>query len=726
MNDFNFQSTIKDTQNYLISQSIRDSSNSQLLKSEDAFKNIIKSYSEKFKSSGGMLLDASKYVVESKTIINKSLFNDLFETIYIDLFSLYNDLSAVDSILTLNLERNKSYVLTIKKRIKDLWNKLDQSRISVFDLSPSDEIYYESFHTLVNSSKLSNLSIDKKMGYIHLEPTSVRTFNNSHQIKNVSSKTYPVEAENGGVKNTTNSLNTLADNYTYGSKDLLSNGLWKEQLICSYLPNIFLNIAGPIQTIYKAYNGIVSIVDIEFTTPIQINRLNIDLFGDFPTLVDTIFYKLLPDDEWSLLNLYNSEEITDSCSLNAVDVISFNNIILTKVKYLRLVFNQQHYTFINSKSDSQSSINDKINNDLTERRYDLVKFGSSINEFLSKPVNDDNISLYNKIIELVESISNVDVLLSKIQDTLTPTLELNNYDFKSSLKFEIGAWSIEPKIEKYTGNTGVYDSNPYFIKDKSLLSVSLKTKQNTPMSSTVNWYIDIGKSYPILTEDQTFCKEPANFISLSNYNNFKDFKNGSFILLNFPINTNNIKFELFNGNSDPIVTETEVIWFNSRLLYLHDILDPYRFKYYVKYIPAKYNSVNLYILNPKSSNTDNIGLSIVSSNKILLEYFIKKVSYSGVLLSDLYHIAPTIATLDECEQWFGSEFSSPIFISNDVYANLDGVDNLYYIINHSYCKSSSVYQNILDSISGIDNEYSDFSIIGSIPNVAPLTMDRSI
>ena len=107
---FSFKSSIKTIQNNLISQNIRDVSNSDILRSEEAITTVIASYIDRFKTLGGLLFDAGNYLAQSKAIIKVNDFNDIFQSVYIDLASLYGDLDAVDNVLSLNLQRNKKLV----------------------------------------------------------------------------------------------------------------------------------------------------------------------------------------------------------------------------------------------------------------------------------------------------------------------------------------------------------------------------------------------------------------------------------------------------------------------------------------------------------------------------------------------------------------------------------------------------------------------------------------
>jgi hypothetical protein len=179
-----------------------------------------------------MLTDITKYVATSKTVINVKEFNNLFESLFIDLTSLYNELDNVENVLNLNLSRNKNYFMIVKKRVRELWQRLTLARLNVYDLNPADQSFYESFYSNINIFKSSNVTIDPKLGFVHLQPHYYRTHNQSFEIKKINTHVYPVENEEAGVLITTSPLNSLSGNYSSsGTRDMLENGLWKEEVI---------------------------------------------------------------------------------------------------------------------------------------------------------------------------------------------------------------------------------------------------------------------------------------------------------------------------------------------------------------------------------------------------------------------------------------------------------------------------------------------------------------
>lgn len=740
---FSFKSSIKDIQNRVLSQNIREISNIEQLNSEEAIRNVLKSYTDRFQALGGMLIDVNNFVAKSKQVIKVGQFNDLFEGIYIDLLALYSDLDLVDQVLNLNLQRNKSYFLNIKKRIRDLWYKLNLTRSYIYDTNPTDESYYESFFTDINSTFVDNILIDKKNGYMYLAPINTNIQNSSHLIKNITTTTYPVRNDNAGIEYTTNELNTYEYNYKYGSRDMLENGLWKEELLLSDIPSMLINIGTTELPIKRNYKGIVSIIDIEYTYPVEFNRIDFDLFGDKSTTIDAILYKEYSTDNWQIIKFENDDPLLSKTNIydskhyavrgTNIDVLTFYNIQKVTTKYLRLVVNQNNYEFLDSNlNKNDNSIQAKIQKDLEERRYELIQFDSNLSDIVSTPINDQNTSLYNTIMSIIESTSNIETILTEIEKLILPQINVVNYDFTSTIKFEIGLWSVEPKLEKYTPFLGKFNSINYSIKDKALISASITTKQTTPGSTTCNWYLDVaGKNIPIVENNKTMRKEPLNVINMKSYPTFSDWAYGTFVLLDFPVDPHMVELigMYTNGTFSENIT-SQICFLNSRLLYFPELKNAYGMNYVLRYPCAIYNTVNLYVLTLKSSaktTFKNIPFGIISTNKDILTAFIKSTyDGNGVVLSENYIIVNTIATKEEAQSWFGENFSKAIFIAKEIEDILTLANNYQSIISLEYTKLSSTYSDALLYINGTSTGNSNLSILSTIDNIAPLSNIRNL
>ena len=742
---FNFQSTIKEVQNRLMSDNIRQISNLEMLNSEEAIRNVLKSYTDRFQSIGGMLMDIKNFIVKSKEIIIIGNFNDLFEGIYIDLVALYSDIDLVDQVLSLNLQRNKSYFLNIKKRIRDLWNKLNLTRTYIYDSNPTDESYYESFFTDINMSNSQNVLIDKKNGYVYLNPTKTTVQNKQYLIKNISSKTYPERNDNANVIYTTSELNTFKDNYTTGSRDMLENGLWKEEILLSDIPELIVNISSNDFPIYRTYKGVVSLIDIEYVYPIEFNRIDFDLFGDKPISIDAILYKEYIDDEWkvsnfqtedpliSVSNIYDSKKY--SVRGSNFDILTFYNIEKVRAKFLRVVVNQENYEFLNSAiNKKQNTIEDIIQKDLEERRYELVSFNSNINDMISTPVNDENTSLYNRILMVIESTSNIENILSEIEKILIPSTNIVSYDFNTTIKFELGLWSLEPKLEEYTSFVGSFNSNLYKIKDRALISASLKTKQTNPKATTCNWYFNIeGKNIPIVENGNLIRKEPFNSVDMSSYSYFNTWTSGTFVLLDFPVDPSLVdQIGIYINNEFKSDIYNRISFLNSRLLFFSELSDVYSKNYSIRYPCALYNTVNLYVLAQKPSQTSyykDIPLGIISTNKDILNAFINTAIENNrgmKKLSETYTVVNSVSTIEEATDWFGINFSNAIFIAEEIRSLITNYSQFDSVISIGNTKLSTTFNDNLIFINGNGAGSSDLNLLSILNNIAPLSNVREL
>lgn len=741
---FNLKNSIKNIQNRIVASSIKQTSNIELLRSEEAIRDLINSYTERFKSAEGMLTDITKYVVKSKEVIDVKDFNDLFESLYIDLSALYNELDTVENVLNLNLSRNKNYFQFIKKRVRELWQRLRLTRLNVYDLNPADESFFESFYSNINIATSSNIEIDKKLGFAYIQPQYFRTHNQSFEVKKISTYVYPVENEEAGVVIVTSPLNSLSGNYSNsGTRDMLQNGLWKEEVICSEIPDMIFGSGILASGVAAAteYRGVVAVVEIEYAYAVNINRLDLDVYGEKGLDIVGVLYKTADNGSWQ----YAQKEVddyqlteTDQIQYNTIkgigfDVISFINIHPITVKVLRLIFNQKNFSFINTVDTVGVSLDEQINKDLSERRYDLLKFNASLEEELTAPVNEENKSIYSKLVSAIESTRNIEDILIKINDILVPELKVSTVDFGKTAKFELGTWSIEPKEEEYVSQNGIFETKPFSILDRHLIGATLTTKQSTPGPCTVNWYLSAdSKNIPILESEKTIRKEPFNQLNMSEYTSFKDWP-GVFCLLDFPISPyDTYKLALYQDSSLLENIESRVSFINSRLLYFHDITRIGSSRYVVKYPVAVYDCCNMYVLQPNTNLNNNITLGIGCTRREILELFINKATYmvggKAEKLSKNYTISNALCTIEEAEYWFTAQFSSCLFIESAILSLLDGYQGSIFdsLISSASTKYATTIDDVNNYLNGIIYGASDLSIIGSVANMLPLSIQRSI
>ncbi len=664
---YDIENNIKSIQSILISESIKERSNLQLLKSEEAIRNVLQSYSDKMNATGDKLTKLSQHIVNSKDIITKDKFNDLFNSLYIDIKTLYQHIDYVDEVLSLNLHRNRKFFNVLKKRMRELWNKLVLTRLNITDSSQFDESYFEAFSTINSKHKYTGVLIDKKSGVMTLQPRESFIHNKKYLIKDVQTTTYPVHNNDGGVIHTSSYLNSFASSYRRdGQRDMLENGLWKEQILCNEIPDIKYDIKedpNELDRLFKSVNGILSLVDIEFTQPVQFNDIEIDLFGDYPTTLVSILHKSESDGVWLPVKKLDSiqvgndyQTVDNSKEETAFDVLSIKNIERTNARFMRLVFNQVNYDILDNSEFSIKSLDDKIYNDLSERRYEVVKLDGGADDRPAIPKSYDNDSLYSQVTDVIEDTRSLEETITKIIDILEPTPKLQSINFKKTLKYEIGAWSIEPRFQSYSGE-GKFNSGDYPIRDRSLISVSLLTKQEDIKYNTCNWYISnkgYNKYIPIIENKRGVRKEPAKLI---NPDYFEHYPTGAFIHLDLP--SSNIDFEnntkiwinggRENGGLPHSIGEFNWLRLNSTLVHIVEIDDIYKNDYVIQYVPAILDSLYVFTLERLGEEEDGdlLPYEVVASRKSMLRYFLSSIGKTNE-----YLIKTSRATALEASMWF--------------------------------------------------------------------------
>jgi hypothetical protein len=91
-------------------------------------------------------------------------------------------------------------------------------------------------------------------------------------------------------------------------------------------------------------------------------------------------------------------------------------------------------------------------------------------------------------------------------------------------------------------------------------------------------------------------------------------------------------------------------------------------------------------------------------------------------------ITSATSTKEEAQSWFGFNFTSCVFISEEVKSLLSfgSIAPLDSLIVNGVSKVGTTNLNALDYYNGIVIGPSDLTLIGLYPNVAPIAMRRSI
>jgi len=706
-------------QEQLVTDFIKNHSNSHQLKSEEAIRNVIRSYADKFKNIGGMLTDAVQHHVNPNELISSDTFNDILNVLYIDLKTLYADMEFIDRVLNLNIARNKKFYSLFKKRIRELWDRLYITRSRIHDTSGSDQLYFESFSSVGGYHTFVELDVDKKTGVLSLQVDSKDIHNNQYIIRNVTSKTFPVHNIEGGVNYTSAVNNNLEANYKSGnSRDMLKNGLWKEQILCDSIPDVIVDITqldGEASVpMYVSSIGVVSFIDIEFVSPVSINNIDLDVFGEYPLKCVAVLYKntsgkLIP---FSTVDEFKSAE--------SFDLISIRNIDTVETSYIRLVLNQKNFDTLDSSPIVD--IQTKVLEDLAQRRYDVVSLGSSDDDVSSYPsIGYD--SLQRKINDIIEHTISLGDTLQGILNVFEPPPVITNIDFTKKLQYEIGLWSVEPSLQQFGTSTGKFDSMTYTFKDKPLILASIHSSQSTPAATTCGWYISSpqnqNKYIPLISDDPYNRKEVLFFADIPSMVPLG--WSGLFAFLDFPIKEELIiESMIYINGVKTKISDIPHMFLNSTTIYFSDVSLKYK-NCVIEYTPALYDCVSVYTLRNISNDVDNLDMKIMSPIRSVLNKLLNDSNKSSA-----YTITVSRITRDEYIKFFGPSYTSNMYISSPSYHSLTS------IILHS---SDGIYDYLTTSV-GTDMGSQDVSIFtdnskrlalyGSILPLIPVRMERII
>ena len=720
---------LKNIQNSLIKNTIKANTNVQLLQSESAVRDLYASYADKIKNVGGKLFDFTNYTVESRDVITKEYFDELFQDLYNDLHALYINIKYIDDILDINLNKNIKFFNTLEKRILELENKLDVARLNVNTIVAFDKVYFEGFNNNNKDSYYTNMDIDKKTGHMLLKPIAKEFLNKKYNIKKVTTTLYPVPNNDGGVIVTTSPLNTFEESYRKdGQNDMLENGLWKEQVYTNEIPDlqIYVNKNNPDGPNFKIQTqGLVSYVDIEFKYLVEFNNMDIDLFGEYDTSIAMILHKKEEADWWNPMVklkkalLADTEVFVDSYKEESgFNILKFRNFEMINAKFVRIIFNQKNYSLVKNAATNTDALAAKINEDLSERRLDVIKLdgGSDGEPAIPKTFYYDSFSA--ELFDIIEYSSNVDSMLKNIIEVLEPTPKLIDTTFNKTLKYEVGAWSIEPKLLQYVG-AGKYQSPKYSYTEKSVVAISLTTKQEDVFANTCNWYIsDIynRQLHPIIPNDEILRKESINVINNQYYNDL-GWGGGTLIQLDFPFDAKLINaISLYEDEREISMADMDVFPLSTRLLYINNITDPNTHKYVIKYIPAKFSTVNVYTLysnNPYTSADESLEYNIIAPRESILKLFLDKTG-----LSESYTINRSICTELEYRNYFDKNVKNLCIC--DAFYNIAEYKTV--IDKYLYPKTVTQFQ---DSNSA-QKTYGQFTYDLNEPSAIPITYERVI
>ena len=142
----------------------------------------------------------------------------------------------------------------------------------------------------------------------------------------------------------------------------------------------------------------------------------------------------------------------------------------------------------------------------------------------------------------------------------------------------------------------------------------------------------------------------------------------------------------------------------------------------------------MYVLQPLTGKNavNDIILGICSTRREVLDQFIKTATYnsgnSNKRLSESYTITNGLYTMEEATQFFGVSFSTCLFLDSEIASLLGGYAGTYFedMISSTGTKYSTTQDDVNSYLAGGGVGISDLDILGYIPNVVPLSLQRSI
>lgn len=666
-----------------------------LIKSESEYKKTIQSLLDSINFDFGRITSATNYHVKADDVVSSASLNGLFSDIEADLRILHTELDNAQKVLDLSLNRNKLFYRRIKTKLAAMSKEISKFRESSYNTESADYVFFESFDAENSTMSLRELSIDKKLGIVHLTPQIIKTHNKSDNIREVGITIYPVENKDGGVYDTTNSSNKLTFNYTTGDRNMLKDGLWKTQLLTAKIPETPLDIFNRGTTV--KYNGIVVYIDIHFTGRKFINELGIDPYGEFPLDVIGVRFKRSEGSSWENFSTLLDNGLRKNISGSGSDWIYFRNIDPTYCNSIRIMLFQENYNTLSKLLSKVDTMVDKIVRDLVERRYEKTEYSYKFFDEMPRVQNESiaTSTLYDEVMNVIETENDVEVLEDKLGDLLVPEPDNIEQDISNWKLYNVGAWSIEPKMVSYSPNAvGTYISHD--LKDRrsgfkldngSPTEVKLYTKQTEANSTFIEWSLlneDGTIEIPIIPNNDRWRSESAavaEYYPLKNltHRTNTDLRNlNQVVKLDFPVHHGYISeieiFEngnsVFSANADTVGQRGNMAeLYNSTELYFSDIEFKKNKMYVIKYLPALIDIVQCWVLRPNIEQAQNlddsnafnldVASAMVFANENLAKVVAEKISTfdfsttnSFLTKSNSYTPVLALCTSVEYNQWF--------------------------------------------------------------------------
>lgn len=721
-----------------------------VVKSETEYRNLIQETLKSIDANSTRLTNASKYIVKTDNTVSSLMLNSLFTDLESDMRILHKELDDIHSVIDITLERNKLFYRRIKNRIASIWKEIQYFRENSFNIESSTYTFFESFSE-DSVMSLTNLSVDKKTGTLIITPAYINTFSDSADIASVDMTLYPAANKDGGLIETTDPRNTFDYNYTKGDRTLLSNGLWKVQMLASDIPEIILDIFG--RGTNKSYRGLIAQIDITFNTQKLINEINIDPYGDFTSTVLGLMYKTTNDDIWHNVVDENDNVISGS----DVDWIVLRNFVPVTAKILRIIYFQPNYQIVSRLMSQTDTMVDKMVQALIEQRFEKINYQYKSKDMFPKFDKSQEADLYDEVMNIIDEGGTINSLERQITNLLIPQPINIAADIRNWKLFNMGAWAIDIQNIGYSSQSiGVYISHD--IRDKTSgfkinngcpTYARLYTKENQPSASSIEWSLLIdtdGTNYtevPIISNNEIIRNEAIKFAPMTSlqyadstyrtntdsgkiknlYNVFK---------LDFPIHPayqNNIIF-LENGKETSAYNRPEFEFYNSTELYVSNIDMSNGSVYSLKYVPSVLDTVKCWILIPNKKSTSSkidFGSACVFATEqaamdvasTLADPTMTSAEFSIANNSRSYTVAFQLCTRKEYDVWFRGGTINMFIDSSAIEGNgPDWFDRFLY--NEGQTRSTWLYKSDIISApyseTGLSN-YTWNELPAAIPSI---------
>ena len=90
---------LQSIQNVLLKNTIKANTNVELLNTEKSVQSLYASYAKKIQNVGDKLFNFKDHIVETRSLITKDYFDELFQDVYTDLHALYINVKYIDDLL---------------------------------------------------------------------------------------------------------------------------------------------------------------------------------------------------------------------------------------------------------------------------------------------------------------------------------------------------------------------------------------------------------------------------------------------------------------------------------------------------------------------------------------------------------------------------------------------------------------------------------------------------